>query len=245
MVRVPPCVPALYSFLLGSIASGSLAIDFIQRENLPNLSPFAAHLASLALFHFLEYYWQAKYHPETTTTEGNILQLYLRLYFLSNSNHFKAFLLDHSKEYLMAIITGITEYSIRRLMRFSPVWIWFQLIGIILIFIGLILRSIAMVTAGPSFSHDIKENLTKGHKLVKNGIYAFCRHPSYLGFFAFTVGCQILLGNFISVSIFIFILQKFFRERIAVEEIILMRQYPREYSEYKKKTWSGIPFHSD
>ncbi len=70
-MRENPSVPALYAFLLGSIVSGSLLIAFLQRETAPNMSPFAAHLAGLALFHFLEYYWQAKYHPTTTTSEGN------------------------------------------------------------------------------------------------------------------------------------------------------------------------------
>lgn len=65
-----PSVPALYAFLLGSICSGSLLIAFLQRETAPHMSPFAAFLSSLALFHFLEYYWQAKYHPETTNSEG-------------------------------------------------------------------------------------------------------------------------------------------------------------------------------
>lgn len=79
----PPCVPALYAFLLGSIASGSLLIAFIRLENSsPHMQPFAAYLGSLALFHFLEYYWQAKYHPSTTTSEGNFFILLISFLFL-------------------------------------------------------------------------------------------------------------------------------------------------------------------
>lgn len=158
---------------------------------------------------------------------------------------FLAFLLNHSKEYLLAILTGVIEYSLRRLLRFSPVWLWAQLLGTLLITFGIIIRSMAMITAATSFSHDIKDKLGNGHKLVKDGIYSFCRHPSYLGFFAFAVGGQIILGNLISTILFVFVLQKFFRERITVEETILSKQYPQEYAEYKIKTWSGIPFHSD
>lgn len=156
-----------------------------------------------------------------------------------------AFLLNHSKEYLMAIITGILEYSLRRLLKLSPVWTCLQCLGLFLISFGLILRSMAMITAASSFSHDLKEQLGKAHQLVVSGVYALCRHPSYLGFFTFAVGGQIILGNLFSTILFVFVLQKFFRERIAVEETILMKKYPVEYSEYKKKTWSGIPFHSD
>lgn len=145
----------------------------------------------------------------------------------------------------MAIITGILEYSLRRLLKLSAVWNWLQFLGLFLISFGTILRSMAMITAASSFSHDLKEQLGNAHRLVKSGVYAFCRHPSYLGFFAFAVGGQIILGNFFSTNLFVFVLQKFFRERIAVEEMILLKRYPKEYSEYKKSTWSGIPFHSD
>lgn len=83
-MKESPCVPALYSFILGSITSGSLIISFSSHEAAPNLAPFAAYLASLALFHFLEYYWQAKYHPSTTSSEGKMLALLLVLVFNIN-----------------------------------------------------------------------------------------------------------------------------------------------------------------
>lgn len=76
-----PCVPALYAFLLGSIFSGSLFIAILKRETFPNLSPFSVHLSSLALFHFLEYFWQAKYHPKTTTSEGTYQAIIIFYYY--------------------------------------------------------------------------------------------------------------------------------------------------------------------
>lgn len=145
----------------------------------------------------------------------------------------------------MAIIIGFTEFSIRHCLGLSPVWLWIQFVGIILIISGILLRSFAMINAASNFSHDIRNDLSKDHKLVFDGVYAFCRHPSYLGFFAFAIGGQVILSNLISTIIFVFVLQKFFRERIAIEEAILLRQYPIQYSDYKKKIWSGIPFNSD
>ena len=143
----------------------------------------------------------------------------------------------------MAIMTGVIEYSLKRLVSLSPVPSIFQFAGLILIGFGILLRSMAMITAGASFSHDIKENLGKGHKLVKEGVYGICRHPSYLGFFAFAIGGQVALGNIFSTIVFFLVLQKFFRERVTIEEAILINTYPKEYEEYKKGTWSGIPFY--
>ena len=243
----PPSVPALYAFLLGCIFSGSLLIVIFRSQVLPNMPPFAAHLCALALFHFLEYFWQAKYHPKTTTSDGNYTIELMTC--LSNFIPFYlfivAFLLNHSKEYSLAIVMGFVEYAIKRMLHISPVFLVFQLIGSVLIIFGIILRSMAMIKASSNFSHVLHTNLSQDHKLVQDGVYSLFRHPSYLGFFAFAVGEQVILGNYISTVLFVFVLQKFFRERILVEEAILNKTYPKEYVEYKKKTWSGIPFHSD
>lgn len=153
-------------------------------------------------------------------------------------------MLNHSKEYLMAIMTGLIEYSLKRLVNLSPVPTLFRLLGLFLLGFGILLRSLAMITAAESFSHDIKDSLDNGHKLVREGVYGICRHPSYLGFFAFAIGGQIVLGNFISMLIFFIVLQKFFRERVIIEESILIKRFPKEYPEYKEKTWSGIAFYS-
>lgn len=145
----------------------------------------------------------------------------------------------------MALIAGIMEFALRGLLNFGSVWLWMQFLGMCLILFGIVIRSMAMITANSSFSHDIKDNLGPKHKLVKDGIYGLCRHPSYLGFFSFAVGTQIILGNVFVTSAFIFVLQKFFRERVAYEEAILLKKYPAEYAEYKAKTWSGIPFNGN
>lgn len=144
----------------------------------------------------------------------------------------------------MAIMTGIIEYSIKRFINLSPVPTFFRLLGLFFIGFGILLRSMSMITAAASFSHNIKDTLDNGHELVKEGVYGLCRHPSYLGFFAFAIGGQVVLGNFFSMVLFFIILQKFFRERVIIEEAILIKRYPIEYPEYKKKTWSGIVFHT-
>jgi protein-S-isoprenylcysteine O-methyltransferase len=52
-----------------------------------------------------------------------------------------------------------------------------------------------MFTAQANFTHQIAETKEKNHKLVKSGIYACLRHPSYCGFYWWSVGTQILLMN--------------------------------------------------
>jgi protein-S-isoprenylcysteine O-methyltransferase len=57
----------------------------------------------------------------------------------------------------------------------------------------------------------------EGHELVTNGVYSVFRHPSYTGYFYFSVGGQIFLGNVISSVLFAVVLVKFFRDRIEGE----------------------------
>lgn len=57
----------------------------------------------------------------------------------------------------------------------------------------------------------------------------------------FAVGGQLVLGNMICAAGFSLILQRFFKLRIRVEEAALLQQYPEEYAEYRKHTFSGIP----
>lgn len=57
------------------------------------------------------------------------------------------------------------------------------------------------------------ENPQKHRNLVL--IYTrFARHPSYLGFFYFGIGTQVMLANPVSSAVFAAILWRFFSERI-------------------------------
>jgi hypothetical protein len=58
----------LFAWCLGVIAGGSLVIALLHRE----LWLAALYLGSLALFHFLEYYLQARYRPFDTDQDGRI-----------------------------------------------------------------------------------------------------------------------------------------------------------------------------
>ena len=72
--------------------------------------------------------------------------------------------------------------------------------------------------------------------------YKYIRHPSYFGWFYWSIGTQLLLCNPISVVIYTLVGWLFFRRRIAFEEETLQRQYPREYSSYMDCSYIGIPF---
>jgi protein-S-isoprenylcysteine O-methyltransferase len=56
---------------------------------------------------------------------------------------------------------------------------------------GELLRKLAMFTAGTNFNHYVQYIRKDDHILVTGGIYAWCRHPSYVGWFSWSVGTQV------------------------------------------------------
>ncbi|CAF4396864.1 unnamed protein product, partial [Adineta steineri] len=82
----------------------------------------------------------------------------------------------------------------------------------------------------------------KEHRLITHGIYNYYRHPSYVGWFWWACGTQILLANPISFLLYLIATWLFFSERIAYEEGTLIRFYGELYRDYQKRVPVGIPF---
>lgn len=105
-----------------------------------------------------------------------------------------------------------------------------------------VVRSLAMFQCGENFSHQIAVKKTKDHQLVTAGIYQYLRHPSYFGWFYWSIGTQIILCNPICTLAYAFVSWKFFKERISFEELTLVEFFGDSYREYKRRSHIGIPF---
>lgn len=191
--------------------------------------PFNIYIMALTLFHFLEYYITAKYNPRKVNSQS--------------------FLLNNGIEYTMAHTIAILECLIEgwlfpnvKAYNHSKICQILVLSGLLLVLIGQIVRSLAMYTAGKSFSHIVKVEKETDHKLVTTGVYAFFRHPSYFGFFWWAIGTQLMLLNPITLCAFSFMLYRFFSKRIAFEERHLVEFFGEEYTQYREKVKIWIPF---
>jgi protein-S-isoprenylcysteine O-methyltransferase len=118
---------------------------------------------------------------------------------------------------------------------------------------GQCFRSLAMIHASSNFSHQIATEKKPTHTLVTSGVYALVRHPSYFGFFWWSVGTQIFLANPLSTMVFVAVLWRFFSSRIRYytlnslvndrqEEVLLVKFFDEEYIDYHKKVGTWIPF---
>ena len=113
----------------------------------------------------MEYLWAAIFHPKDVS--------------------FNSFMLyNHSNEFHIALVISIVEYYVEKIL-FKDI----KKIGMKNKFNG----KYGKFTAGINFAHQIAYYKKKTHILIKHGIYKYLRHPSYFGFFYWSIGIQILL----------------------------------------------------
>ncbi|KAH7291418.1 hypothetical protein KP509_29G016000 [Ceratopteris richardii] len=148
-----------------------------------------------------------------------------------------------SKEYILAMTCGLLEYgmeafyvpSLKSKMHIS-------FIGLTLLCVGEAIRKTAILTAKQNFTHDIKIYHHENHELVTHGVYRFVRHPSYLGFFIWSAGTQVLLVNPICTVGYMIVTWRYFAQRISFEEYFLRQFFGKQYIDYARRVHSGIPF---
>ncbi|KAG5282205.1 hypothetical protein AALO_G00053430 [Alosa alosa] len=184
---------------------------------------FGWYMCSLAFFHYSEYLVTAIINPRSLSLDS--------------------FLLNHSVEYTVAAVSSWVEFIIEKLL-FPDIkqLSWLSVLGLLMVICGEFLRKMAMFTAGSNFNHIVQNEKSQSHILVTSGVYAFFRHPSYVGWFYWSIGTQVMLCNPVCILGYTLASWRFFRERIEEEEISLIHFFGEDYIEYKRKVSSGLPF---
>ena len=138
-------------------------------------SPFGFYLMVLALFHLSEFITTALSNPQNLS--------------------FDSFLVNHSVQYWAAMLASWLEYA--AINYFFPQLkaglVLVTYTGLVICLVGEIIRKLAMLHAGRNFNHLVQSHKSREHKLVTTGIYAWSRHPSYLGWFLWSVGTQVVI----------------------------------------------------
>jgi protein-S-isoprenylcysteine O-methyltransferase Ste14 len=111
--------------------------------------------------------------------------------------------------------------------------------GFPLIIGGLIIRWIAILQLGNSFTVDVA--ITKAAKLKTDGIYERVRHPSYSGMLLVMVGFSATMSCFYSFLILVVPVFAAVLYRINIEEKVLINEFGDSYLEYKSRTKKLVP----
>ncbi|CAM9639029.1 unnamed protein product [Chrysoparadoxa australica] len=182
------------------------------------------HIVSLTMFHFMEFFTTALFKPESVS--------------------YDAFIINHSTMYTAAILAAWAEFWLESWLfpTFKPSWAGIAAVGLVLVVLGQSFRVSAMWTCQSHFNHQIMVEKEEQHRLVTHGVYTYLRHPSYFGWFWWSVGTQVLLLNPVCVVGYAVSSWSFFNGRIPFEEDLLREFYPDEYQAYMNRTYIGIPF---
>ncbi|KAF3895268.1 Protein-S-isoprenylcysteine O-methyltransferase [Trichophyton interdigitale] len=224
---------SIRSFLLGQAAGFCLLLTLILAYHSHPLWRAPFFITCLAVFHFLEFYITAAYSTSFATVSAFLLSSNGAAYNIAHSSAMAECLLSH-----LLFPGGYLEWTS---MLFGGVRVQ-VFVGLMMVLVGQIIRSFAMVQAGSNFTHTVQTQRRDEHVLVKSGLYSILRHPSYFGFFWWGLGTQLVLGNFVCFIGYALVLWKFFSSRIYREEKLLIGFFGNEYIEYKSKSWVGIPF---
>ncbi|KAF9181286.1 hypothetical protein BGZ51_005559 [Haplosporangium sp. Z 767] len=210
---------AVYGFGLGALFGASMILATVVQTPIPQ---FWCFLAALGVFHALEYIAIALFNPTKLSLDS--------------------FLLNHSPEYTLATVSGVSEFLIE-LYFFPQIKSWGLLnkIGLMMVIVGQLARTMAMFSAKSNFSHHVEYYKEEHHVLVTDGIYSILRHPSYFGFYYWALGSQLMMMNPVCLIGFAAALHHFFSERIQYEEQLLTRFFGQDYRDYKARTSTGLP----
>jgi protein-S-isoprenylcysteine O-methyltransferase len=133
-------------------------------------------------------------------------------------------------------ILAVTELVYRR--RVSLPLNRVTIITSIVIALGLILRTWAVVSLGRWFTWNV--TVQPGQTLVTDGPYRLVRHPSYMGAWLMFVGSCVLLRSYVAAFAASILLLLAFLRRIRHEELLMLATFP-EYEAYKETTGSLVP----
>jgi len=187
------------------------------------LLQWCSYMVLLSVFHAGEWYVTAAYrHKEL---------------------EYKSWIINHSLPYTAVQIATAIEFWLEYLLLPSlKGHLWLISIAAILAIGSISIRIAGMAHCGENFDHIVMTSKKEGHQLITDGIYSYLRHPSYFGFYYWSVTAQILLGNPLMTVAVAIISRKFFADRIPPEEEVLVKIYGEQYKAFGARTPILIPF---
>lgn len=181
------------------------------------------YFITLTIYHYTEFFSEVLFHFQDLQKD--------------------AFLIYENKRWVISTLASFAEsiLGVYFFYQYKNIKILF-ILGLIMTIIGQYFRIAALFTGKSNFTHKIQLKKRKNHVLVKYGIYSICRHPSYFGFFIWSVGIEIMCVNPICTIAFAYILFKFFKARTEMEEEYLIRFFGMEYIKYRRDVGILMPF---
>jgi protein-S-isoprenylcysteine O-methyltransferase Ste14 len=117
---------------------------------------------------------------------------------------------------------------------------WAFYLGILLMFLGVLVRQWAIAILGRFFSLTVQ--IVEDHKVVEKGPYRLVRHPSYTGVLITFIGLGLAVQSGGALVVLLVVFGVSFGYRMLVEERTLLSELGPDYASYMKRTKRIIPF---
>jgi protein-S-isoprenylcysteine O-methyltransferase Ste14 len=139
----------------------------------------------------------------------------------------------------LSTFVGLAGGFYIRYMNIGLVPFGIQLLGLLILLVGLAIREWAIILLGRFFSRTVE--IQKGHRLISNGPYRWIRHPAYTGMILLETGIILGLGTWVGALFMLLILLVPMSYRMRVEERALLETFGKEYRTYVSHTWRLFP----
>jgi len=110
--------------------------------------------------------------------------------------------------------------------------------GVIIFLLGFILSMWARICLGKNWGMPM--SVKEKPELVTKGPYAYVRHPIYTGMIFAMLGTTLVVTIFWLIPFII--LSAYFIYSLKIEEREMLKQFPKDYMAYKRRTKALIPF---
>ncbi len=97
---------------------------------------------------------------------------------------------------------------------------------------------LALRALGQQFSAYV--TLQPDHRLVRDGIYSYIRHPLYLSLLLAPAGIALVFSSYLALPVQI-MAAVFVFDRTAKEEHLLAIHFGPEFEDYRRRTWRLVP----
>lgn len=145
---------------------------------------------------------------------------------------------------ILLMLGGPLAYAISISLAFSTIgtmhWVALQVAGLVVMGIGIVVRSIAIVQLGRLHTPNVA--VRNDHQLKETGLYRHVRHPSYLGALIAFLGFSLALGNWLSVVVMMGMTSCIYLYRIHEEDAALSAAFGEAYRGYCQRTKRLIPW---
>ena len=140
---------------------------------------------------------------------------------------------------VVGMVAGQVALVLLVLLPVGPVlWAGRDTLGWVLTVTGLVVGALGLLALGKDTR--VSPVPPSGGRLHRNGVYAFVRHPMYLGLGLFALGVTVVTGRLLALVGFV-LLAVLLVVKARIEDHVLQRKFGWEYAIYAMRVPSIVP----